>query len=446
MIPEKDNLTYSTEFGTPHDALVALSVRIGQPVGSAIRPAAPPQHRPGSALFRHQLLFAGALSGALLCQTAVAMQGDVFQPYLGYAWSYDSNLFRLPETQTFLSKTSDSFRRAEGGILIDKYYSRQHVTGNFNLSRTNFSEFTNLDNDAKDAQANWAWQFGNHLEGNLGATYSQALTPNTQLIPGERSIRNQDREFLDAKWRFHPSWSLHGAISHLKLSYDLERQKIGDRSEGARELGLDYLPSSNSSVGVVVRRIRGTYPTQQQVGFFLIDNSYDQNEYQGKVDWQVTGKTHLQMVGGWVERKHDFLPSRDTSNPSFRIIGSQQATGKIDVTMNLWREISPADDLTASYTLNKGASLGATWDAVAKVRVEGLIKYENRDYSNATAFNPASSSPRVDISHFASLSVTWFALQNLQLSTSLFRDNLGSSNPQNGYEANGMSISVRSTF
>ena len=204
---------------------------------------------------------------------------------------------------------------------------------------------------------NLNWHLASHLDGNLGVSYTQALTPYTEFHSTERNLRTQTREYWDGKWYFHPSWSLHGGLSQYKLEYDLATQKFGDRTEDASEIGLDYLAASSSSIGVLMRHTRGGFPKPQLIGPLVVDNSYRQDEYKGKLDWLITGKTRVQFLGGWVQRKHDSFPARDSSGPGARLIADWLSTGKTSMNINVWREIYSSDDLTASYTTFRAGSI-----------------------------------------------------------------------------------------
>jgi exopolysaccharide biosynthesis operon protein EpsL len=421
-----------------HDKMRAPKGRAAS--GSPARP----ERAPGALLRWAAPL--GLLAGSALCQSAAAGAGDTFQPYLSYAYTHDDNLLRLPDGQRTTPDTADTYRRAEGGLMVDKRYSQQHVTAKFNLSRTTFDRFTRLDNNGKELQANWDWHLGSHLSGNLGASYAQALAPYTEFHGDERNLRSQRREFFDAAWRMHPSWSARGGFARYRLGYELATQKFGDRSEDATELGVDYRPAGGSSAGLLARHVRGGFPTPQQIGPLVVDNSYRQNELKGKLDWRISGKSRLQLLGGWVQRRHDFFPSRDASGPSVRLLADWLPSGKLGLNLTAWRDINATDDLTASYTVNKGASLAANWDLVAKVRVEGLIKLEQRDFSDATAFAAVPPSGRVDRSRYGALTVSYAALRNLQIGASLYRDDLNSNAARGDFSAKGMSLNLRSVF
>ncbi|MGZ5781442.1 MAG: XrtB/PEP-CTERM-associated polysaccharide biosynthesis outer membrane protein EpsL, partial [Burkholderiaceae bacterium] len=277
---------------------------------------------------------------------ARATVGDTIQPYLGYSYFYDDNLFRVSDTNP-AQKFSDTYRRAEGGLVFDKYFSRQHFTGSIDVNRTSFSRFSELDNDGKDLAANWNWQTGNDLDGNLRTSYSQSLTPFTDFHGQQLNIRVQRHQSFDAGWRVQPSWRLRGAVGHDTLNYNLDSQSALDNNTNTTELGLDYLAKTNSTVGVQVRRIRGDYPNPQSSGALIIDNSYVQDEYLCKIDWQATGKSRLQMLAGWAERKHKMYPERDAKGPSTRIIADWFPTGKTSLNLTAWRDFGAVDGLTA---------------------------------------------------------------------------------------------------
>jgi hypothetical protein len=58
-----------------------------------------------------------------------------------------------------------------------------------------------------------------------------------------------------------------------------------------------------------------------------------------------------------------------------------------------------------SYTLNKGASIGAQWDATAKISVNADAVYERRNYSAQRDF--AGSGDLRDSVRTAALRATW---------------------------------------
>ncbi len=398
---------------------------------------------------RHWLPVCSLLIGSAIGVPAYAMEGDTRQPYVSYAYFHDDNLLRVPAAQMAAApdqQYSDNYRRAEGGIMFDKYVSRQHFTGNVDMNRTSFSRFTELDNNGKDLLVNWKWQLGNDFDGNLGSSYSQSLTPFTEFHSEQLNIRVQRHQFFDGGWRVLPSWRVRTMLSHDSLNYDLTSQSALDYVSNTTEVGLDYLAQTNSTIGIQARRTRGSYPNPQSLGPFVVDNSYTQNEYMCKVDWQATGKTRLQMLAGWGERKHEVFPDRDARGPSARIIVDWLPTGKTSATLTAWRDFSAIDGLTANYSLNKGISLKPVWSVTGKVSVDSFLKYEKHDYSGTAMFPGLLPAGQINTTRYASLSLTYKPIQNLDIGLTVYRDQQTSSSAGGDYLAKGVIVNLRAQF
>jgi exopolysaccharide biosynthesis operon protein EpsL len=409
-----------------------------------------PSH-PMPARRRHAALRVFLHLGAAACVPAFAASGapapseDVLRPYVGYGFAYDDNA--LGQANGVDGKQSDTSHHAEAGLIFNKRVSQQVLSAKLNFSRVKYSKLGQLDHNAKDLLANWNWHAGSHLDGNVGASYLEALTPYASSIDSQRNLRTQRREFADGGWRLHPSWRVRAGVSREKVNYDLDAQKAADRNEKTGELGLDYLAAAGNTVGVQLRHTRGDLPNPQLIGAQLVDNSFDQNEIKAKVNWIVTGKTQLQFLGGFVRRKHDVEPARDYSGFNARVIGNWQPTGKIGVTLSGWREIGALDDLTASYTLNQGLSAGAGWELSSKLKLDAVLKHETSDFSGAAPF--AAVSPdrdRKDTFLTASVKLTYRPIDRLQLGVLAYRKNRNSNLDGNSSTNNGVMLSSRYEF
>lgn len=385
------------------------------------------------------------------CTSALAESGKVFRPYLDYSYSYDDNLFRTPDEilpQSIIgnNKLSDKFQRRMGGLIVEKEIGRQLITANLGVSRTSFDQFSLLDYDGKDLSANWRWHVGNHIEGVLGTSYIQTLTPFTEFHEQQLNLRTQKRKFVDASWLFHPSWKVSSGFSYYTLAYDLISQRAADRDRNTIELGLDFIAPSGNVLGIQLRRVQEDFPNRQQADPRVVISSYKQNEIKAKVNWRLTGKTQVNFLGGWTDRQHEVSAARDFSGINTRVIVNWAPTGKLNVSVNSWREIGAVDELTAIYSLNKGMSLTPTWDLSSKLRVGGQFKYEMRDSSGSLAAAQSSLQNRQDTFRNAAITLTYFPTMHLKLDVSIYRETLGSNMARRAYRSNGMMLSSRYEF
>jgi exopolysaccharide biosynthesis operon protein EpsL len=379
--------------------------------------------------------------GALTSLPALAAPDQVVRPYVGYAVAHDDNVLGVDGS----GDASSASRIAEAGVLLDKRIGQQALSAALQFTHTIYEQLPELDNDGKDLRLNWNWHLGTHLDGNLGTSYVQALAPFVNFHDRERNLRSERREFADGGWLLHPSWRVRAGVSRDTLAYDLDAQQAGNRVENVGELGLDYLASSGSTIGTQLRHTRGQFPNRQQIDALSVDNSYDQDELKAKIDWLITGKTRLQFLGGLVERKHDAFAARDYRGVNARMNANWQASAKLGVTLAGWREIGALDDVTASYTLNQGMSLGSTWDASDKLRIDGQLKRETSDYSGTAAI-ASILSERMDSVSRASFGLVYKPTAHLRLGVQAYHAERRSNLAGNSYPTSGLLFNSRYEF
>ncbi|MFP5392632.1 MAG: XrtB/PEP-CTERM-associated polysaccharide biosynthesis outer membrane protein EpsL [Gammaproteobacteria bacterium] len=388
------------------------------------------------------LLVAGLGSG-----TAMARPSDALHVYGSVGYFHDDNLFRLPDDAPgYDNQREDSGRQTVIGAFFDKTYGRQKVFLQLKRSKVKFEHFKQLDYNGKDYLGRLNWELGNHLEGSAGASYAQTLAPYTDLRTRERNLRIQRREFFDGSWRFHPSWRMRVGTQRDRFTYELPIQSINDREDTNSEIGVDYLPRTGSTAGLVARHIKGRYLKDRVFNGVRLDDDFTQDELKVKIDWRVTPISTVQVLAGRVKRKHEGVNrQRDSSGFNGRVTVSSVPRAKLRVNTAVFREYMPIESTIVSYALSRGAIASASWDATAKIRVEGSLSSERRAYE--TPFNLAGADLSDKIRR-ASLNATWSLQPTVQVSAGLSHENrdgsifLGSGS----YKANTVSLNANAQF
>lgn len=406
-----------------------------------------------SCLFRFSLFpkfpkFSVLIVAAGFCVPAMASSDDVFSPYLDFTVAHEDNLLRFHDSAAAIAVTgsdvmADVIKRTIVGLRINKIVSQQVLSADLSMNRNSYRHFSQYDNDGKSASANWNWHAGSHVEGNLNASYLEAQTPFQDFQTREPNINRQRRENLDASWRFHPSWRVRGAYGRYALAYDLASLSYNDRNLLTSELGLDFLPASNSSVGVQMRHIRGEYPNDMVVSIFSLENSYTQNEFKGKIDWRVTETSGVQFLGGFVKKNYDVLSKRNFSGTNSRLVGNWFASGKLNLGLSIWNELGSTDNLSANYSLSRGIGSTMAWDLLPKVRLDGLLRAEHRNYNSLALASGIPPLERKDTYKIATLGLSYTPVRHFQIGASLSHEILDSNFERYGYRANRFQMSGR---
>lgn len=367
---------------------------------------------------RVQLALLPALVGALFLLPGAASAAEPeegLRLYGGIGWGYDDNLLRVPDNRpAFGGRKSDRWRQTEAGVVYNKRISRQRVALVAKASKVNFDHFQQLDYDGRDLQGTWFWEVGNKFEGQVGALYNRTLAPCTDFFSDERNVREQRRQWVDAGYKMHPSWKIRTGFTRDRYEYELLRQRWNNRTERASEAELLYTPRSGSSVGLVARRVKGVYPFRRPAATGVLVDDFTQDELKVRVNWYATGSTTLQALAGYVRREQLSFGEGKTSGFNGRLNATYTPKGKISYNASLWREFAPIESTIVSYTLNRGVSAGATWQATGKVKVEGNAAYEQRAYNPREAFSGRGELS--DSLRTASLRATWQAKRKIAVS------------------------------
>ena len=321
--------------------------------------------------------------GMLVAMPAVAKEGDTFRPFVSYARYYDSNLFRLSDSEIdaaskVFAKTTDQFGVLSAGLKMDLELGRQNILASAALSQTRYSHYNSQDNDGYDYQLRWNWKVGNHWSGDVGATDSQAQSSysdvSVSLVPNEVTRAHR---FASANWLFHPRWQIGLNADQSDVSNSAPLQRISDYDDRGMGATLTYLTPKGSRASGQLRRVDADYPNRV---LGVIDNSYSQTEYNLLGDWRSTGKLTARGRVGYVQRDYPNVSERSYAGFNGRISADYVPTGKAVLNLAVFRELGNSDDTNATYSLNTGASLGAAWLATTKITLRASASFENRDY------------------------------------------------------------------
>lgn len=384
--------------------------------------------------------------GALLAVSAYAKEGDTFRPFVSYARYYDSNLFRLAESNyALVPEPSDQYGVLSAGVNIDWQPGRQRIIASASKSQVRFARNRYLDYDGSDYQLRWHWRLGNRWSGKVGATESVTQSSFSDLI-GLR-INNQvtrENQFANADWQFHPRWHVGlaaAAVTSTNSSVQRTSLNYEDQSVSAT---LGYTTPKGSKLRGQLRRVAGEYPNRLPSVF--IDRTYTQTEYNLLGDWSVTGKlvTHAQI--GYVKRENGTLAQRDFSGLAGRLSADYFPTGKTVLNWAVYRELSNSDDINATYQLNTGTSLSASWLATAKVTLRADASFENRSFQGDTGLTAPGLVQRDGDTLSGSLSMRYAPIRMAALDVGVQAGRRNSDLAIYDYKFHGVFMNVRADF
>jgi exopolysaccharide biosynthesis operon protein EpsL len=376
---------------------------------------------------------------------AMAKEGDTFRPFVSYTRYYDSNLYRLADSEkNLVPQLSDQYSVLSAGLNVDWQPGRQRVIASASKNLVRFSRYSNLDYDGSDYQLKWNWRLGNYWSGQVGATESvtQSSLSDQLGLPVNNTVTRENR-FANAEWQFHPRWHVGVGAETASSTNSTTQQARLDYEQDSVSATLGYTTPKGSRLRAQLRQIDGEYPNRPDPD---LDRLYTQTEYNLLGDWSVTGKLIARGRIGYTQRENDTKSQRDFSGPTGRISADYAPTGKTVLSWAIYRELGNSDDLNASYQINTGTSLGAAWLITSKLTLRANGSFENRSFEGDTGTAPPGLPQRDEDTVSGSLSLSYSPVRMATIDLGVQAGERRSNIPANDYRFNAVFVNVRGDF
>lgn len=341
------------------------------------------------------------------------------KPYVAASYIHTDNLFRLsdradPNAVIGSGDRSDNYRRLEAGVDMNAQASRQKFNLQAGVNQTRFERFNFLDNGGGSGRAVWDGEIGSAWRGRAGYEYARSLSA-FEVLSGGKNIRTDRRGFGELDYRIFPSWRIRAGADNYDVKNSLTTRQTLDNRTVSRAIGLHYVNAAEDYLGVQSKSTDGSYPNPENINGVSVDNGYDETENGLVMDWRPAGHSRLRARASYTERRYAQLPARDYQGPTARLIYDWNLSEKTLANAVVWRELTIADDLSASYVLSKGINLGPKWSATPKVTLRAGLGHEIREYRGDPRLILTALNQRSDRLNAATFSADYLPSPKIQM-------------------------------
>jgi exopolysaccharide biosynthesis operon protein EpsL len=394
----------------------------------------------------------GAL-GVALAGASPAVLADEFDTVnfnAGYTLLTDDNVFRLsgaadPNRLIGSPSKSDTIQVMSAGVRINKPYSLQRFELGLNLVDYKYDRFNFLSFTARNYDAAWRWSLTPKLTGNATTSRTQTLTSFTDFTGFVRNLRTSENSRFDATYQLDGVWRLLGAVSESKSSNSQVFIADFDVRQETIEAGIRYAFPSGSSWQLVARSGKGDFfKRPAPIAASLLDTKFDQSEYEGRLNWLVTGKTSVAARLAWLERTHANFSQRDYSGWVGNFDLNWGITGKTRLSTGYARELANFVQASSSYIVTNRVFAGPSWEITSKAVARARYDYSTRDFLGPVAATPLND--RVDTIKSMSVGVDWQPTRNFTFSASLQNDKRSSNLPGLDFKSTTATLAAQMTF
>lgn len=386
----------------------------------------------------------------LLClpQYALADEQDTFNLAAGARIRYEDNLFRLPDT-THASALQGSPSRSDmlyitnAGFKIDKSYAQQRFKVDLMATDNRFQNNSFLDYTGLNYSASWLWHLSPRISGVLLASQEQSLINFADFRSfGGKNIQTAEVKLFSIDGDLGAGWHAIGGLIDIRARNSQNFTAVGDYTQQGVEIGGKYVSRAENWISLIRRESNGEYRGRVINPVTQLDSGFKQSDIEAKMYWKLTGKSKLDSMLGYVDRRHDHFSQRDYSGMVGKVEYTWEPTGKLDLKAALSRNIFSFQQDANSYYVSDTLSIGPVWEITAKTRVWARYDLSRRDYRGAII----QTTERNDIVHGFLFGGEWKPLRTVTMGATVQRDTRASNFGGLDYEANAASLYAQLLF
>lgn len=371
------------------------------------------------------------------------------RPYVSAGVNYDSNLFRFSSNAEAkaagFTQQSDTVKRLDAGVNASLRLSRQLIQFSANVNESRYSQYDFLDNTGKSYNLSWQWKLGSDVYGELGTSQSQSIAGFTDNDIISNNLRTFNRKRAMVNWRLLSDWTLHATREFGTFDNDLATFKNLDTEDDVTEVGVRYQNPLGTHVGVFYRLTDTAFPNRTPAARFFFGESTEQKQYGVNVSWLPSPLTKLSGQLSLVELTREGAPQRDFDGVNQRWNIEHALSAKTSLNASVYKEVTPLDDILATYAEFKGVSGGFYWAMTPKIGLNGALSYVERDFLGANAAL-TNATERNDTTKRGSLSLTYAPMNDALLQVAYTLEQRDANINAQDYQFQSINFLARYTF
>ncbi|CAA9891402.1 conserved hypothetical protein [Candidatus Methylobacter favarea] len=382
---------------------------------------------------------------------AIQLQDSTFKPYVAFNMLYDSNFLRLSNNvePVLIDEKSDKnefIKQVSAGFDMDWTISRQHIIIKANANQNWFQNFTTLDYIGWNTQAQWNWQAGNDLNGEIGYANIQTLGSFAYLNTLESNLQNNQHFFANAGYLFHPNGKIKLGLFRNEIQFNNKSRQFSNNIEDNAEFNLQYLSPTGSILGLRLLLTDGQYPQHHFTASDTQDNAYMRFNYALNWDWHASNKTHFDGSFGYIHQHYLHLSIRDFDG----IIGGLnlhwQASDKMLLELSAIRDIYQSQNLSANFLLIQGVGFNLIWRSNRHIALKWLMSYQQQQYLGNVGTNVVDFEQQKDTVGNIGFNLMYSPSDNISIGTILNYEKRDSNDPFRSYETRSAGLNLQATF
>lgn len=387
----------------------------------------------------------------LMCDTALAEGMIEFHPYLQAGMLFDDNIFRFPSKQVAntagITALGDRIDRIETGADAKLNLGRQQLALAFALADSSYQRYDFLDNLNKNLELDWNWVATSQFYGQLGAQRRESLVGFSETRFLNKVIRTVDEQHASINWTIVPDWTGFVNQGYTQTRHDQSVFSNNDRDDDVFSVGMRYSNAIGSQISLQWTQTDTKFVNRNALNTQLFGDDYLQRAINLNASWSPTHLLKLNTSLSWIDLERDGILNQTVKELNFRVGADYAILPQALINVSTFRELTPIEDLAASYIQNQGYSLTGIWDVSPKIRLKSSYsQYEYDFLGNTGLFNNTQNANRKDDFRAWNLSAVYQVTEQAQFQMQYSNSQRDSTVAVQSYDNQLFDLSLRYTF
>jgi hypothetical protein len=232
-------------------------------------------------------------------------------------------------------------------------------------------------------------------------------------------------------------------VSNYQLKNSQAQNEQSDYTQNSINGGVRYVFGSGTRMSLIGYGRSANYDQRQLVATSVLDTGFGERELDATLNWNLTGKSRINLLAGYLHRNYDHFTQRDFSQP----LGSAEyiwtPTGRIQISAVVARQVSGYESTTSSYSVRDMVAVTPSWAITDKISLQGNVNIADRKFKG----NGISGTfARDDTEKSASIGINWLPWRYLTLGANLQHSSRSSNLPGIDYKDNIAGVSAQLFF
>jgi hypothetical protein len=409
----------------------------------------------------------GAAIALVLATSAHAAEGpDAADPldfFVSDEYSYDDNLFRVPENLSLIDPTQadieslpgrsedDYINKISAGVNLRADASRQVLNLGLRFDDVRYQRNDDLDYRGGNANLAFDWQLGSRFLGRVTGLYDRTQASYANYLLFDRDVVATSSYGLEVRYRIGSRFALLGAGNRTSGDHSLTERRDQNFDGDTARFGIEYRTPANNLFAVDYRNTSVEFAGAPDLLDF-VRRDFDEDAPSVLLKYAFTVKTSLEARAGYLERDYLAPAARDYSGEIWSLALRWEPRLAISFDIKAAHDLRSYSDAETDYFEADVLSIGPTWKPREEFKVSTAFTWERQDYIGnglQTTFDglPTVSDPaRKDDVQSVKVAVDYTVREMLGLGLTYQRFQRDSNRPLREHDGSVVGFQLKVTF